>query len=600
MTESPERDRKDVTVRLASARQSVDLLLSQAKSGQVDYKYWIAQLSKLGVLLEDFSEEREANLHDSRLAALAAVSQMLGSSLDLNTVLNQVMDAIIKLTGAERGFLMLISDDSRLEVKVAQNLDREALEEDEFAISRSVINRVVKSGTAVVTTNASSDPRFSEQESVIAYKLRSIQCAPLRVRGKTIGVVYVDNRIKAGVFSDIDLDVLEAFSSQAAMAIDNARLFTLTDNALEQRVEELSMLQEIDRQLNETLDFGKTMSTALTWAMRVTAASNGAIALIDLDEGTTSIIAQHGEAPAGVAAMLSGEEVGNEVGSLTVPIQREGRVIGVIALDRDDGKAFDQQSREFALRLADHAAISIENARLYEEVNRANLAKSEFVSVMTHELRIPMTSIRGYADMMGMMGELSEQQTKFLEIIKNNVTRMSHQVSDLSDIARIESGRLLMELEDNVNLKACLEQVLNAVQAEIDERGHEVVVNIPEELPDVHADPQRVIQILTNLISNAYKYTPNGGAVTIAAGMDGDDAVWCEVSDTGVGMTAEDIAMLFTKFWRGDDQHVRQQPGTGLGLAIAKNLTEMQKGIMSVHSEKEVGTTFRFTLPVSG
>nr|MBN1228242.1 GAF domain-containing protein [Anaerolineae bacterium] len=576
----------------------VSLLHSQFKSGSIDSPYWAERLDDLGRLLEQISEDWLAGDHHVRLAALYEVSRALGSSLDLETVLNQVMDAIIELTGAERGFLMLVNHEANLAVKVARNLDKQQLDDDEFSISHSVISMVMEEGQAVVTTNASDDPRFADQASVITHGLRSIQCVPLRIRGDIIGVIYVDNRVRAGVFDKDDLDILMTFATQAAMAIENARLFTMTDESLARRVEELSMLQEIDQQLNETLDFGKTMSITLEWATQVTGADNGAIALINLDEGNTQVVAQIGNTPADATSLLSIESVNADAGHLAVPIQREGRVIGVITLDREDHEPFSFEAQDMVLRLADHAAIAIENARLYQVVKQANEAKSEFVSVMTHELRIPMTSIKGYAEMLGLVGELTEQQQSFIEIIQNNVIRMSHQVSDLSDISRIESGRLKIEIEDDINLAESIDQVVQTLRQEIEAREHTLNMTVPEDLPTIQADPQRVIQIITNLLSNAYKYTPNGGIITVSASCAGG-YVWCEVTDTGIGMTEEDIAHLFNKFWRARDQHVLDQPGTGLGLTITKNLVEMQGGKLTVQSKKGEGSTFAFALPVS-
>lgn len=590
--------RQELAAKLAGARQSLALLKSQLKVGIIEKEYWTARLDDLGSLLDDLNAERLESEQQRRLAALYEVGRVIGSSLDVDEVLKQVMDAIVQLTGAERGFLLLLEEDGSLDVKAARNVARETLEEEEFAISRSVIRGVAETGEPVLTTNAAADPRFSGKASVVTHNLRSIQCVPLRARGQVIGVIYVDNRIRAGAFDENDLELLSAFAAQAAMAIENARLFTLTDKALAARVEELQMLQELDRELNETLDFERTLNLTLQWAVRVTGADSGAIGMIDRETGETRVIAQHGETSAAVAGILKGGDEASGQGSLSVPIQREGRTIGVIALDRKDGRSFDPEARSVVARIADHAATSIENARLYEAVKAANQAKSEFVSVMTHELRMPMTSIKGYAEMLAMVGELNEQQKSFLEIIRSNVQRMTVQVSDLSDISRIESGRLKIEIENDVSLREVLDSVLVDLKTEIEKREHRIALEIPQDLPALRADPQRLGQVLTNLLSNACKYTPNGGAITVRAGVQGR-YVWCEVQDTGIGMSAEELTRLFTKFWRSEDRFVREQHGTGLGLAIARNLTEMQGGEMSVRSEKDRGTTTRFTVPVS-
>src|SRR5574341_335876 len=570
MGEASPSARQNIMAELANARQTLELLKSQVRADAPDKSYILARLEDVAHLLESLSLEREASSGQERLAALYEVSRLIGSSLDLNEVLAQVMDAIIQLTGAERGFLMLFDERGELVIMAARNLDRETLDEADFAISRSVIRTVAETGEQVVTTNATEDPRFAGQASVVTHSLRSIQCVPLRARGKIIGVIYVDNRVQSGVFAEADLEMLSAFAAQAAVAIENARLFTMTDEALAARVGELTLMQEIDRQLNDTLDFGKVMALTLDWAVRVTKAHNGVIGLIDLEEGQTKIVAQHGQAPASAAALLAGDQIQPAASDLIAPIQREGRVIGVIALDRGDGSAFSEPDHDFLLRLADHAAIAIENAGLYQAVQKANKAKSEFVSTVTHELRVPMTSIKGYTEMIGLMGQLNDQQKGFLEIIQSNVARMSILISDLSDISRIESGRLNLEIEDNVSLREVLDTLMPSLQQEIEKREQTVKIDIPASVPPLRADPQRVAQILINLISNAYKYTPNGGTITIKARKNGG-LVRCEVSDSGVGMTPDELGKLFVKFWRSDNPHVREQPGTGqIGRATCR------------------------------
>ncbi len=160
------------------------------------------------------------------LRALAQIGQVVNSTLELDEVLQLVMDTIIQLTGAERGFLMLRSElDGELVTRVARNWGQESIDSSEFAISRTVINRVAAEGQAVITTNAQEDPRFVGQQSVVAYNLRSILCVPLKLKNELIGVIYTDNRIRSGLFSQQHLELLTAFANQAAVAIENARLF---------------------------------------------------------------------------------------------------------------------------------------------------------------------------------------------------------------------------------------------------------------------------------------------------------------------------------------------------------------------------------------
>jgi len=191
------------------------------------------RLPVLRRMLENLEQELAAHESErSNLAALYGVSQAIGSSLDLPQVLNEVMDQIIHLTGSERSFLMLVDPDTgELEFRAARNMDRETIAASSFEISRSIVKQVATSGTPIVTTNAQMDPRFKAKASVIGYNLRSILCVPLRVRGQVTGVIYADNRIRSGLFSDQDRDLLTTFAGQAAVTIENALLFASVSDA---------------------------------------------------------------------------------------------------------------------------------------------------------------------------------------------------------------------------------------------------------------------------------------------------------------------------------------------------------------------------------
>jgi len=197
----------------------------------------LADLSQHLVALQDLLARLEQDLttqasEQDELDALYDICQAIGSSLDLTEVLNEVMDQIIRLTGAERSFLMLIDPATgELEFRAARNMDRETIASSSFEISRSIVKQVATSGQPVLTTNAQMDPRFKAQESVIGYNLRSILCVPLRVRGRITGVIYADNRILTGLFSDRDRDLLTVLAGQAAVAIENALLFQSVANA---------------------------------------------------------------------------------------------------------------------------------------------------------------------------------------------------------------------------------------------------------------------------------------------------------------------------------------------------------------------------------
>ena len=176
----------------------------------------------------------------SRLATLYAIGRSLNSSLELGTVLATVMDSLIEVTGAERGFIMLNEPDGQLAVRVARNLDRRTIEADGFQLSRTIVRQVAEDGQPVVVTDALTDARLGTAASVAAFQLRSILCAPLQVKGSPIGVVYVDNRLRSGLFGQEDLELLAAFADQAAVAIENARLY----EDLQRRLGEIAALSE--------------------------------------------------------------------------------------------------------------------------------------------------------------------------------------------------------------------------------------------------------------------------------------------------------------------------------------------------------------------
>ena len=186
-------------------------------------------------------------LEDERsgLQALAEIGQYVNSSLELETVLQIVMDTIIRLTNAERGFLMLRNDQRMLQIDIARNWEQESLEPSEFAISHTVVNRVAEEGQPLLTTNAQEDPRLTGQESIVAYNLRSILCVPLKIREEVIGVIYTDNRIRSGIFTHKERDLLAAFANQAAFAIANARLFDSVKQTLAEVTELKNLMDNV-------------------------------------------------------------------------------------------------------------------------------------------------------------------------------------------------------------------------------------------------------------------------------------------------------------------------------------------------------------------
>lgn len=225
--------------------------------------------------------------------------------------------------------------------------------------------------------------------------------------------------------------------------------------------------------------------------------------------------------------------------------------------------------------------------------------KSDFVATVSHELRTPLTAISGFVDILvdGMVGELPPRVRHYLGVVQANNRRLAGIIDDLLDISRIEAGRTELHRTE-IDLAATIGAVVTSLEQQVGAKGQTLTVDLPPSLPAVWADPARVAQILTNLLSNAYKYTPAGGSIAITAGTE-ESEVRIEVADTGIGLTTAEQERLFTKFFRSANPQARQASGTGLGLAITKSLVELHGGTMTVRSTAGEGSTFGFTLPLA-
>jgi PAS domain S-box-containing protein len=225
--------------------------------------------------------------------------------------------------------------------------------------------------------------------------------------------------------------------------------------------------------------------------------------------------------------------------------------------------------------------------------------KTEFVSQVSHELRTPLTAIKGFTDMLldGDAGELDEEQQEYLGIVQQNVDRLVSLINDLLDISRIESGRVKLQLE-SISVGTIIESVVATMSPLVEGKNQALSVEVDPALPLVRGDRDRIVQVVTNLVSNAYKYTPAGGAIRVEAVRAGDVAR-IAVRDSGIGIAPEDVAQLFTRFFRVDSSLTREIGGTGLGLSIVKSIVEMHGGTVAVESEPGKGSTFSFTVPLA-
>jgi signal transduction histidine kinase len=242
--------------------------------------------------------------------------------------------------------------------------------------------------------------------------------------------------------------------------------------------------------------------------------------------------------------------------------------------------------------------VAQEQEALNQDIQAAHQAKNKFVSVVTHELRVPMTSIKGYTDLMrqGIIGPVNEQQLNFLNVIRNNVERMSALIADLSDMSHIETGRLKLN-PTPFPVKEQIEEALLVWEPRIKEKGLDLVNDIPDNLRMVDSDAGRFKQIIGNLVSNAFRYTEAGGKITVHARQE-NDQLFVEIIDTGIGISLADQSQLFTPFFRSDHEAVREHPGWGLALHVSKLLIELMGGQIGVRSSLGQGSTFWLSLPM--
>jgi signal transduction histidine kinase len=290
------------------------------------------------------------------------------------------------------------------------------------------------------------------------------------------------------------------------------------------------------------------------------------------------------------------------------PIVREQQIIGSMILESTSKMFGSQDDERILTRLCDHAAIAISNAQLYDEIQKANMAKTDFVSIVSHELKTPMTSIKGFTELLaqGMVGPLNDVQKNFLGTIHSNIQRMSTLVSDLTDISRIEAGRMHLEFSA-LSITEVLDETITAFQNHVNDKRQNIDVQRQPNLAPVWGDRNRISQIFYNLISNAIKYSPEDSTIKISIEQcpntweaDGaPEVIHTIIEDSGWGISPDEQKKIFQKFFRSENPHIREEIGTGLGLSITKSLIELQGGKIWFTSQPGIGTTFHFTFPTT-
>ena len=562
------------------------------------------ELTQFSQELERRVEERTAELHQAleeltaerdRVEALYRITRELGATLDLDRVLQRALELVTEAVKGARGSIMLLDQATGFLVH------RAAVGSDEPLPRKGKVTRfrrgvglagwVLETGEAVIVPDISQDPRWDVRPGRKVTP-QSALAAPLMAGEDMLGVIVLYHP-EVGYFNEDHLRLVGTAAAQVAQAIGNAELYRLISDQAERlgsmlraQQEEYSKSQAILESIGDGVVFhdpeGKVLlvnpaAARILGSRPETLQGQDVRTLLAVfEESGQKAMRRAMEAvlqtrePRTVQTTVEPEE--RVVSAHLAPVVTQGdEMLGVVTVLRDITKEIE-----------------------------ADRAKSEFISTVSHELRTPMTSIKGYTDLllMGAVGELNPQQHHFLEVIKSNADRLTGLINDLLDISRIETGRLRLDLQP-MQVREVIEEVVGSLRGQAEAKGLWVRVEVPQGLPAVMADRDRITQVVLNLMDNAVRYTPEGGEVSVRVEL-ADEALLVHVQDTGIGIAPEEQGRIFERFYRSEDARVQETEGTGLGLAIVKSLVEMHGGRVWVESELGKGSTFSFTIPLRG
>ncbi len=459
--------------------------------------------------------------------------------------------------------------------------------------------------------------------------------APIKYRDEVIGVLDLQETDEPREWTDDEIALVQAVSDQVGLALENARLFAAT----QLRAEQMATVNRIGISINSDLDLKGVLRALYEQINRMLDIDSFYVALYDTSTGMIEfplLVSSEGVVeidPRPIAEVpgLTGYviELGESVhladlrtppedapfeiiaidedptnAYIGVPLKSRDQVIGVLSVQSSRPNAYSEEDLRLLETVATQAATAIENARAYErlaetaeELREIDRFKTQFLANMSHELRTPLNSIIGFSRVMlkGIDGPLTELQAADLMSIHSSGQHLLSLINSILDMSKIEAGKMELAIEE-LALPPVLDAVVDTTKALIKDRPVELHIMVPEHLPTVLADAQRVRQVLLNLMSNAAKFTDRG-RITLAAEV-GPEFVTLSVADTGIGIDPDARRRLFIPFQQVDGSTTRRAGGTGLGLAISRSFVEMQGGEIWVESEPGQGTTFSFTLPI--
>jgi len=478
-----------------------------------------------------------------------------------------------------------------------------------------------------------------------ALPARTCVATPLLREGAAIGVIFI-RRTEVRPFTDKQIKLLETFASQAAIAIENVRLFQELEartRELARSVGELRALGEVGQAVSSTLDLQNVLSTIVRHAVELSQTDGGVV--YEYEEATEEfhLRASHlmeaeivealkaapvrpGQGATGRAATLrvpvqladilkEQEFTGTRVrpmfarlgyrSVLAVPLLREERVLGALTVWRKQAGDFSPEIVNLLQTFATQSALAIQNARLFREIEdksrqieAANRHKSEFLANMSHELRTPLTAIIGFSEVLSdkIFGELNDKQDEYMGDIVSSGRHLLSLINDILDLSKVEAGRMELDVT-RFDLPTAIENALILIRERATRHGIKLEHHIDERLGEIVGDERKFKQILLNLLSNAVKFTPEGGSIGVSAAVI-EEAVEVAVRDTGIGIAAENHQTIFEEFRQVGTDASKKREGTGLGLTLSKKFVELHGGSIRVESAVGKGSTFTFTLPL--
>jgi K+-sensing histidine kinase KdpD len=470
----------------------------------------------------------------------------------------------------------------------------------------SLVARVARTGAAEIVASV---PTANASNGFLNVVLRAqaLLAVPVVHRNRVQGVLVCVDARNPAAYGPRELGKAELLASQVSVALDNAYQHALQ----QQRLEELSALYQFAQSAHTAFSGPEIMRQLVPILRGRLNFTSCTIWLRDEANGTLRVAASDGAvaatravrpSPLAMRAFTDGEPRA-EGSQLVVPMVLKRHVVGVVDLESRDARVWSSTDERLLVALCNHAALAVDNLHLLDEARKVaalrelDRMKTELLGTVSHELRTPLGSIKGYATTLLTHGNRlrKDEQREFLEIIDSEADRLRELIENLLDLSRLEAGVLRIDRQP-VRMARSAAEVLRKVQ--LTASGHELALDWPPADPLVDADEKRIYQVMQNLITNAVKYSPDGGCITLSARVQGRELV-VSVADEGLGIPDSEIDKIFDRFHRVQTQLSRGIGGTGLGLAICKGLVEAHGGRIWAESGGDgEGSTFRFTLPL--